>query len=555
MTASTAQVDNSLDAILVHLGDFGKYQIYVFSLVCAAMVMHSMVHIAYVFTAMDLNYRCQIPGCDPTDHPTYAAPWLSNAIPYTNDSPEKCSMYAPFRNETGLRNCTAVNFNRNKVKRCDSFVYQGLEKTIVTEYNLQCDNNLWKLTLVGTINNIGQFFGLIISGFLSDRYGRKVVLVWGMVICGICGCIRALMPTYEWFLLFEFLDAAFGSGSYICGFVLGVELVGPKKRVLTGTIISSCYAVGEIAVAVAAWTVKSWKPLIFISYLPALFTISYLWIIPESIRWHLSKGRIEEAKTTLRKLAKVNGKEISDKELEVLDSAVTGRLEKRENSALQALKSSILMIRLVACCFCWITCTFLFYGLTLNSVSLVAGNNYLDFILTSLVEVPAYFACNFVVEKYGRKKTLLFSYWLTGAACLAFIFIPTASRWGSLTIYLLGKFGATASFTILYVLTSEMFPTNLRHSFMGTCSTFGRIGSMISPQTPLLAQLWESLPLISFSAMSILAGLLTMIFPETLHKKLPDTVKEAEDIGNVIPMTTIETDRPSVDKQNVLEKY
>ncbi|XP_066139089.1 organic cation transporter protein-like isoform X2 [Euwallacea fornicatus] len=553
MTA-TAQVDNSLDAILVNLGDFGKYQIYVFSLVCVAVVMHSMVHIAYVFTAMDLNYRCQIPGCDSTNNSTYATPWLRNAIPYTNDSPEKCSMYPSFRNETGLRNCTADSFNRNKVKGCESFVYQSLEKTIVTEYNLQCDNNLWKLTLVGTINNIGQFFGLIISGFLSDRYGRREVLVWGIVICGICGCIRALMPTYEWFLFFEFLDAAFGSGSYICGFVLGVELVGPKKRVLTGTIISSCYAVGEIAVAVVAWIVKSWKTLIFISYLPSLFLISYLWIIPESIRWHLSKGRTEEAKITLKKLARVNGKEISDKELQVLDSVVAGGLEKPKNSAMQALKSSILMIRLVACCFCWITCTFLFYGLTLNSVALVAGNNYLDFILTSLVEIPAYFVCNFIVEKYGRKKTLLFSYLLTGTACLTFVFIPTASRWGSLTVYLLGKFGATASFTILYVLTSEMFPTNLRHSFMGTCSTFGRIGSMISPQTPLLAQLWESLPLISFSAMSILAGLLTMIFPETLHKKLPDTVKEAENIGNVIPMGTIETDI-SMNQQNVLKKY
>lgn len=52
-----ADVDNSLDSILIHLGDFGKYQSYVFSLVCVAVVMHSMVHIAYVFTAKNLDYR------------------------------------------------------------------------------------------------------------------------------------------------------------------------------------------------------------------------------------------------------------------------------------------------------------------------------------------------------------------------------------------------------------------------------------------------------------------------------------------------------------------
>ncbi|ENN78004.1 organic cation transporter protein isoform X2 [Dendroctonus ponderosae] len=537
MRKRAANVDNSLDSILIHLGDFGKYQTYVFSLVCVAVVMHSMVHIAYVFTAMNLDYRCKIPQCDQEGQAEYLQPWLNHAIPFINNHPDKCSRYA---SSDQFNNCSSAGFDIQVLERCGSFVYNGTEETILQEYGLQCDNNLWKLTMVGTVNNIGQFFGLIISGIISDKYGRKFLLVWGMILCAVCGCAKAFMPTYEWFLTFEFLDAAFGSGSYICGFVLGAELVGPSKRVLTGTLISSCYAVGEILVALIAWLVKSWKYIVLTSYIPIFLLVSYLWLIPESVRWNLSNGRIEEAKKTLRKAAKVNGKKISEKELEFLDAVVLNQAESSEslgksgNLVLEAVKSGTLMLRLVACCVCWITCTFLFYGLTLNSVSLVAGNNYLDFILTALVEIPAYFACNFIVNKYGRKKTLVYSYLLTGAACLAFVFIPPASRWGSLSVYLIGKFGATASFTILYIITSEMFPTNLRHSFMGTCSTFGRCGSMISPQTPLLAQFWEPLPLVSFAAMSILAGLLTLLFPETLHQKLPDTVYEAEMIGRPI---------------------
>mgnify|MGYP005985436819 CR=1 FL=1 len=41
--------------------------------------------------------------------------------------------------------------------------------------------------------------------------------------------------------------------------LIGVELVGPKRRVLTGTLSSSCYAVGEVFAAGAAWLVQSWK--------------------------------------------------------------------------------------------------------------------------------------------------------------------------------------------------------------------------------------------------------------------------------------------------------
>ncbi|CAG9769662.1 unnamed protein product [Ceutorhynchus assimilis] len=560
MTAKKPNViDNSLDAILIKLGDFGKYQIYVFTLVCVAVVLHSMVYIAYVFTAMDLDYRCRIPECDSPIIPEYQQPWLGNSIPYTNRRPDKCSRYVPFKNDTGLNNCTLADFNMDIVERCQDFVYSGVEHTILKEYNLQCDNNLWKLTMVGTINNIGQFFGLMISGFISDKYGRKVVLVWGVVLSGICGCLRTFMPTYELFLIFEFLDAAFGCGSFICGFVLGVELVGPEKRIIAGTIIASCGAVGEILIAIAAWSTKSWKLLILICYAPSILLLSYLWLLPESLRWNLSKGRIAECQETLRTLAKVNGKEISDKELETLDIVVAeinepGKsLGKSSSLFMEAFTSRTLMLRLIACCICWVTCTFLFYGLTLNSVSLVAGNKYLDFILTSLVEIPAYFACNFVVEKCGRKKTLFVSYLLTGAACLLFIFIPNTSRWGSLSVYLIGKFGATASFTILYVITSEMFPTNLRNSFMGTCSTFGRCGSMISPQTPLLAKLWGPLPLLSFAGMSLIAGVLTLLFPETLHKKLPDTVKEAEDIGKTVKIDDSQLEVP--EKSYILEKY
>lgn len=37
------------------------------------------------------------------------------------------------------------------------------------QWGLTCDTNRWKLTLVGTINNVGQFVGLIFAGYVSDR--------------------------------------------------------------------------------------------------------------------------------------------------------------------------------------------------------------------------------------------------------------------------------------------------------------------------------------------------------------------------------------------------
>ncbi|KMQ89276.1 solute carrier family 22 member 21-like protein [Lasius niger] len=96
-----------------------------------------------------------------------------------------------------------------------------------------------------------------------------------------------------------------------------------------------------------------------------------------------------------------------------------------------------------------------------------------------------------------------------------------------------GKLCITAAFTTTYVYTAELFPTTLRNTLLGFCSMTGRIGSMLSPQTPLLAQIMPSLPFILFGSMGIIAGILSLILPETLGTKLPDTIWEAENIGRV----------------------
>ncbi|XP_056636575.1 organic cation transporter protein-like [Diorhabda sublineata] len=518
--------DHTLDDVLMKTGDFGKYQIVVFAVVNVAVMLHSAVHNAFVFTALNVNYRCAIPECD-LNSTVFEPTWLSVAVPYNGRYPEKCKKF--FNTNDRFDSCTPDTFDRNRQINCSSFIYETTEYSILHEYNLQCEENLWKLSMVGTVNNIGQFVGLFIGGFISDRYGRKFLLVWGMLLCAVFGLSRTFMPTYELFLLFEFLDAAFSAGTYICGFVLGVELVGPKKRVITGIISSSTYAVGEMFTASAAWSVQSWKKIIYILYTPIFLLISYIWIVPESVRWLLSKGRTEEAKSILRKAAKWNGKHLPEEVLEKL-SYIDASETTKKNEILNALKSRILCVRLIICSFCWIVCAFQFYGLTLNSVTLVHGNSYLDFMLTALIEIPAYISCRYILDIFGRKKSLCGSYLITGVATAGYLIIPEDSRAGSLAIYLLGKYGVTCAFTILYVHTSEMFPTNLRHTFMGTCSTLGRIGSMVSPQTPLLAQIWKPLPFIIFTVTAWLAALLTLTFPETSNIKLPDTVEQAEKI-------------------------
>lgn len=104
--------------------------------------------------------------------------------------------------------------------------------------------------------------------------------------------------------------------------------------------------------------------------------------------------------------------------------------------------------------------------------------------------------------------------------------------WLKLIFFLLGKFSITVAFTVVYIYTTEMFPTNLRHSLLGCCAMCGRVGSIVAPQTPLLAQYYSSMPLLLMAGCAFLSGFLVLRLPETLNTKLPDTIEEAIAIGD-----------------------
>lgn len=347
------------------------------------------------------------------------------------------------------------------------------------------------------------------------------------------------------YVVYEFLEAAVGAGSYATSFILAMELLEPKKRVIGGTLIACSYTVGEILLGVIGMNVTHFRSLLQITYTPLLAVISYFWLVPESARWLSIKGRRDEASKIILYAAETNSIKLSDHILDMIkpstsstdkkDIAVTD-VESRnvdcekQQSFRDIFKSKILLKRLLVCSFCWITNALVYYGLNLNSVNL-AGSKYINFMLVCAAEIPGYFITIMVMEKIGRKWSLCGSMVICGLSCLGSEYLPTDDPVIRLILFLIGKSAITVSFTVLYVYSAELYPTNLRSSLMCTCSMIGRIGSIAAPQTPLLIRYYASLPMLLFGSVSIASGLLALRIPETLNTSLPDTIEEAEELG------------------------
>ncbi|XP_050293326.1 solute carrier family 22 member 3-like isoform X2 [Anthonomus grandis grandis] len=471
--------------------------------------------------------------------------FLKNVVPYRAGLPDKCLRYNYTlyvnKSDFQVNKKECQNRDTNETIKCNQFVFERPKLTIVHEFNIFCIDNLWKLTLVGTINVIGELINLSYTGFLSDRYGRNTIMSASVFLSALCGICKSFSQNYYTFISFEFLDTALGGAMYGAAFVLAMELVTANDRDIANVIISCIYALGQVVLGAVAWLTPNWRVMVRSLYFPGLFSI-FIWIfLPESVRWLLSKRKHHEAIAVLSKIASVNGNRLSLEETQSLENKWINmkhdgfeetnfceQTKTKNESFWTVLKTPLLLARTIHCSLTWVCCTFVFYGLTIHSVE-ISKNIHLSFILGAIAETPGYVIYYYANAKSGRRKLMFASLVSGGLFCLAVGFLPEG--WLKLATFFGGKCSLTIAYTVLYVYTTELFPTSSRHAMFSICSMFGRIGSMVAPQIPLLANISKTLPIFLFSAMSFMFGFLALLLPETYNIHLPHTVEEAVTIG------------------------
>uniref|UniRef100_A0A2S2PLV9 Solute carrier family 22 member 21 n=1 Tax=Schizaphis graminum TaxID=13262 RepID=A0A2S2PLV9_SCHGA len=538
-----------LDEVLGELG-LGTYQVSICAVIGFILMYSNISPLSYAISASDLKYRCEIPQCD-IDNPSFNADWLNMTIPFNKRSnePYKCLKYhyiprtVKGANISTNGTCMPEAFNVNRREKCDKWVFEDTERTIVNDFGIMCEENKWKLSMVGTINSIGQLFGIPLSGYISDKYGRKYICITGTVISAIFGTIKSFATSYYSFLVFEFLDSMASSGVYAATFVLAIEFVSPKSRVIVSTVVGCFYPMGAVIMGFTAYMIQDWRLILRILYLPGLLVIGAAWYVPESLRWLQTENQIEEVANVLSKVAKSNGKTLPACVKEALvantkaKANVTDTPEKNQLSCKNIIReifsSKAITLRIMNCSFCWFTITLVYYGLSLTSVEL-SGNKYFNFMLVNAVEVPASLTLWYVMENFSRRKTQAYSFFFSGFGCIMVNLISANYMWIQLFLFLSSKFAITMSFNTMYVYTAEMFPTEMRMTLFGITSMFGRLGVMFAPQMTLLGAYYgQYVPILLFGILSITAGALSFFFPETKDKKLPDTVKQAEFVVDI----------------------
>ncbi|XP_030850525.1 organic cation transporter protein [Strongylocentrotus purpuratus] len=527
------------DDILGEIGEFGKYQRWVYAMVCIIALPVASHQMAQVFLAGASDHWCDVAAwseedCSKWDYNeaqcTEAKRNASSPINATEDE-SQCYKYSLVDELFFHPGLDPVNYNDTTTIKCnDGWVYDRSQykSSLIQEFNLVCDDaNLD--SLAQSLFFLGVLIGSLFFGTLADSFGRRKTLFIALALQIAAGIGVAFAPSYWWFASLRVIVGIANMGVFLLCFVIGTEMVGPNRRTVAGMSIQIAFSGGYIILSLFAYFIRDWFTLQLVITLPALLFFGFYPFLPESPRWLICKGRTEEATKIIQKAADTNKKQLPDpifspEELKEQQEA----LNAKQATVIVLFRTPNLRIRTINCMFNWFVNTMVYYGLSLSTSDL-GSNDYIAFFISGAVEIPAVITGIFAIDYFGRKWSTFGYMIFGGVACLCTIFTPPGP-WAT-TIAMLGKFGITASFAIIYVFSAELFPTPVRSAGVGLCSMCARVAGILSPYVLLLSDYWEPLPVLIFGILSITAGILILFLPETLGAQLPQTIEEGELFG------------------------
>ncbi len=344
----------------------------------------------------------------------------------------------------------------------------------------------WNLTpeqvgLIGSIGLFGMAIGAVMAGSLADKFGRKNIFAATVILYSVSTGLCAIAWSYESLLAFRFF-VGFGLGGELpVAATLVSEYAPANLRGRFIVLLESFWGLGWLTAALLSYffiPFFGWKSAFIIGALPAFYVFLIRLHMPESVRYLLSKGRIDEAEAIIDELECKLGVEHKpfNKNVEIPEVAQPSPL---------TLFTPQFRVRTIMLWLTWFGIVFSYYGIFMWLPSIVYAQGFevvksFEYVLVmTLAQLPGYFAAAWLVDKIGRRYTLS-SFLLMSGIC-AFFFGNSDT---STTLLISGaamSFFNLGAWGVIYTYTPELYPTFIRALGSGYAAGFGRIGGIIAP--------------------------------------------------------------------------
>ncbi len=400
---------------------------------------------------------------------------------------------------------------------------------------------------------IGCILGAMISGVVSDKFGRKWPLLVSAFLFTIASIGTGMAGSYLMFVIFRMIGGV-GIGLASALSPMYIAEVAPSH--LRGRFVSlnqMTIVIGILAAQVinlliadkvpvgatdefirASWNGQlGWRFMFYACAFPAGAFFLLTFFLPESPRWLIKAGKADKAFPTLKK---IGGEEFAREEMSNIQATLDDVSEKVDFKALfQPKFRNVLLIGLVLAVFqqwCGINTVFNYAEEIFTAAGYGVSDTLFNIVITGSVNLIFTLVAMFTVDKWGRKKLMVLgsvgltiTYLLLGSA---FYFHIKGIAVLSFVVIGIGVYAMSLA-PIVWVILSEIFPNRVRGAAMAL-ATFGLwIACFILTYTfPLLNKGLGAAGTFWVYAGICLLGFLFILkkLPETKGKSLEEIEKE-----------------------------
>lgn len=332
----------------------------------------------------------------------------------------------------------------------------------------------------------GILLGALFGGRLTDRFGRRRLFVATLVWYAAFTVLTGLSPTLGAVYVFRFLAALGVGAEYSIVNAAIAEFMPARVRGRANAIVMNFWPLGAILAALLAYLLldtlalnaaTSWRYMFVLGGLLAFVVLFFRRRIPESPRWLVSRGRIEEALRIVDDLEQIAGGRDPDRPTAPIAPPFTHALRElaRHYPGRLALGATLDLAE-----------AFGYYGIfallsvvVLPQVHISQAQIPFFYIVGNLGGLVGGLAMSTFFDRLGRRKTVAACYSASagGVALLAWATAVGSAGWVTAAFVVANAF-ATAAWTSAYPTFTELFPTHLRGAGVGFSVAVGRVGAI-----------------------------------------------------------------------------
>jgi MFS family permease len=356
----------------------------------------------------------------------------------------------------------------------------------------------WDVGLASSFYLIGAVLGALVFGWMTDRYGRKLLFFVTLGLYSLATAATAFSFNLASFCLFRFLTGAGIGGEYSAINSTIQEFTPARLRGRTDIIINGTFWVGGAVGAAASILLLApgrlppdlgWRAAFFIGALLGLLILFLRSFIPESPRWLAIHGREDEAETIVGDIEKELNAGGAKEEVPAL------RLKSRHHTPIAEVLNALFVtyrnrtlvgLTLMAAQAFFYNAIFFTYGLVLTNFYGVPHQKVGWYIFPfALGNIFGPLLLGPLFDKIGRKPMIAATYAAAGlllAASGVLFLMKIDSAEGQTVAWMIVFFFASAAASAAYLTVSEVFPVEIRALAIAAFYAFGTgIGGVAAP--------------------------------------------------------------------------